>query len=130
MCCNEAHDATYQSMSPLWPSELPAFGFAVCMFITLSCIFVVQDYEALELPMGASRADVKKAYRKLAMQVQALQQYTHLHHMPRAVQAVAAVSPRLVLDAHLLSWLAAARHHALRAKLAAFCLACPNSEAR
>jgi DnaJ-class molecular chaperone len=29
----------------------------------------LQDYEALGLPMGSSKADVKKAYRKLAMQV-------------------------------------------------------------
>jgi curved DNA-binding protein CbpA len=28
----------------------------------------LQDYEALEVPLGASKLDVKKAYRKLAMQ--------------------------------------------------------------
>lgn len=47
-------------------------SFILCQYPILSFVCAplpLQDYEALELPMGASRADVKKAYRKLAMQV-------------------------------------------------------------
>ncbi len=40
----------------------------------------LQDYEALGLPMGSSKADVKKAYRKLAMQVGSCIHHRNLVH--------------------------------------------------
>ncbi len=51
--------------------------------MVLAVCVLSQDYETLELPVGASRAEVKKAYRKLALLVSHGYTHTYTHTSSR-----------------------------------------------